>query len=112
MPLERKTTALGTAYHHPVSYQLDGTDVLVQSLHSCPQASKFRRDLCIAARTDSGHILSIAAGWASTLQSGRSTLAVAGVFGAGKTRSLTLLLAWFTITWGGPQGDPCRPSNH
>ena len=32
------------------------------------------------------------------LASGRSTLAVAGVFGAGKTRSLTFLLAWFAIT--------------
>ena len=34
----------------------------------------------------------------SALQSGRSTLAIAGVFGAGKTRSLTFLLAWFAIT--------------
>ena len=32
------------------------------------------------------------------LESGRSTLAVAGVFGAGKTRSLTFLLAWFAVT--------------
>ena len=32
------------------------------------------------------------------LWSGRSTLAVAGVFGAGKTRSLTFLLAWLALT--------------
>ena len=32
------------------------------------------------------------------LQTGRSTLAVAGVFGAGKTRSLTFPLAWIAIT--------------
>ena len=32
------------------------------------------------------------------LRSGRSTIAVAGVFGAGKTRSLTFLLAWLAIT--------------
>ena len=31
-------------------------------------------------------------------RSGRSTLAVAGVFGAGKTRSLTFLLAWLALT--------------
>ena len=35
---------------------------------------------------------------ASSLRSGRSTLAVAGVFGAGKTRSLTFLLAWLALT--------------
>ena len=58
MPLEHKTTALGIPYHHPVSYEFDGADVLEQSLHSCPQASKFGRDLCVAARKDSGHILS------------------------------------------------------
>ena len=34
----------------------------------------------------------------AALQSGRSTLAIAGVFGAGKTRSLTYLLAWFALT--------------
>ena len=31
------------------------------------------------------------------LQTGRLTLAVAGVSGAGKTRSLTFLLAWFAV---------------
>ena len=35
---------------------------------------------------------------ALALRSGRSTLAVAGVFGAGKTRSLTFLLAWLALT--------------
>ena len=35
---------------------------------------------------------------ASSLRSGRSTLAVAGGFGAGKTRSLTFLLAWLALT--------------
>ena len=111
MPLEHKTTALGIPYHHTVSYLFDGTDVLTQSLHSlfgllvtgntptyCPQASKFGKDLCIAARTDSAHIISIALSLASALQTGRSTLAVAGVFGAGKTRSLTFLLVWIAIT--------------
>ena len=41
--------------------------------------------------------MSIALSMVSALQSGRS-LAIAGVFGAGKTRSLTFLLAWFAIT--------------
>ena len=111
MPLEHKTTALGIPYHHQVSYLFDGTDVLMQSLHSlfgllvtgntpryCPQASQSGKDLCVAARTDSAHIISIALSLASALQTGRSTLAVAGVLGAGKTRSLTFLLAWIAIT--------------
>ena len=111
MPQEHKPTALGIPYHRPVSYQFDGADTIVQSLHSlfgflvtgdtcryCPQASRFGRDLCVAVRTDSGHIPSLAVGWGLALQSRRSTLAVAGVFGAGKTRSLTFLLAWLAVT--------------
>ena len=111
MPLEHKTTALSIPYHCSVSYLFDGADVLMQSLQSlfgllvtgntpryCPQASEFGVKLCIAARTDSARIISIALSLASALQTGRSTLAVAGVFGAGKTRSLTFLLAWIAIT--------------
>ena len=40
--------------------------------------------LCMAARTDSAHIMSVALSLAAALQTGRSTLAVAGVFGAGE----------------------------
>ena len=40
----------------------------------------------------------MAASLALALRSGRSTLAAAGVFGAGKTRSLTFLLAWLALT--------------
>ena len=40
----------------------------------------------------------MASSLALALRSERSTLAIAGVFGAGKTRSLTFLLAWLAIT--------------
>ena len=40
----------------------------------------------------------MAASLALALRAGRSTLAVAGVFGAGKIRSLTFLLAWLALT--------------
>ena len=50
------------------------------------------------ARADTGHIASVASSLALALRSERSTLAVAGVFGAGKTRSLTFLLAWLALT--------------
>ena len=52
----------------------------------------------MAARTDSAHIMSVALSFSAALQTGRSTLAVAGVFGAGKTRSLTFLLVWLALT--------------
>ena len=111
MPLEHKPTALGIPYALPVSYQFDGAEELLHSLRAlfgllatadtpryCPQASGFGKQLCAAAGTDSAHIMSIALSMVAALQSGRSTLAIAGVFGAGKTRSLTFLLAWFAIT--------------
>ena len=111
MPLEHKPTALGIPYSLPVSYQFDGAEELLHSLHAlfgllatantpqyCPQATGFGQQLCAAAGTDSAHILSIALSIVSALQSGRSTLGIAGVFGAGKTGSLTFLLAWFAIT--------------
>ena len=111
MPIEHKAMALGIPYPIRASYQFHGIDELMQSLHSllgllvtgntpryCPQASRFAKDLCAAAGTDSAHIISIALTLASAIQSGCSTLAIAGVFGAGKTRSLTFLLTWFAPT--------------
>ena len=68
------------------------------TLMYCPQASDFAKALGTAARHDNGHIVSLAASLALALRSGRSTLAVAGVFGAGKTRSLTFMLAWLDLT--------------
>ena len=111
MPLEHKTTALGIPYSCPVAYQFDGAEALQQSLFSlfallitgdaprhCPSATVLGMKLCKAARTDSAHIMSVALSLAAALQTGRSTLAVAGVFGAGKTRSLTFLLVWLALT--------------
>ena len=57
----------------------------------------FAKALGSAARHDNGHIASLASSLALALRSGRSTLA-AGVFGAGKTPSLTFLLAWLALT--------------
>ena len=111
MPLEHKTTALGIPYSCPVSYHFDGAEALQQSLFSlfallvtgdapryCPSATAIGMKLCVAARTDSAHIMSVALSLAAALQTGQSTLAVAGVFGAGKTRSLTFLLVWLALT--------------
>ena len=99
MPLEHKPTALGIPYSLPVSYQFAGAEELLRSLNAlfgllatantpwyCPQATGFGQQLCAAAETDSYYVHCPVP--VSALQSGRSTLAVAGVFGAGKTRSL------------------------
>ena len=108
---EHKPTVLEIPGQVPIPYQLESTVVLLQSLHAlfqlltsgstmqhCPQAASFAVALGTAARHDNGHIVSMAASLALALRSGRSTLAVAGVFGAGKTRSLTFLLAWLALT--------------
>ena len=108
---EHKPTVLGIPGQVPIPYQLESTVVLLQSLHAlfqlltsgstmqhCPQAASFAVALGTAARHDNGRIVSMAASLALALRSGRSTLAVAGVFGAGKTRSLTFLLAWLVLT--------------
>ena len=108
---EHKPTVLGIPGQVPIPYQLECTVVLLQSLHAlfqlltsgntmqhCPQAASFAVALGTAARQDNGHIVSMAASLALALRAGRSTLAVAGVFGAGKTRSLTFLLAWLALT--------------
>ena len=67
------------------------------TMQHCPQAASFAVALGTAARHDNGHKVSMAASLALALRSG-STLAAAGVFGAGKTRSLTFLLAWLALT--------------
>ena len=105
---EHKPTVLGIPGQVPIPYQLECTVVLLQSLRAllttgstlqhCPQAASFAVALGTAARQDNGHIVSMASSLALALRSGRSTLAVAGVFGAGKTRSLTFLLAWLALT--------------
>ena len=94
---EHKPTVLGIPGQVPIPYQLECTVVLLQSLQQLEEAS-FAVALGTAARHDNGHIVSMAASLALALRSGRSTLAVAGVFGAGKTRSLTFLLAWLALT--------------
>ena len=76
---------------------------MLQSLHSffallatgdtltyCPQAAEFAKALSTGARTDNGHITSLASSLALALRSERSTLAVAGVFGAAQRKPCVL----------------------
>lgn len=63
-----------------------------------PQAPQFALLLIKEAVTDSGHFVSFTLALIMALRSGRSDLAVEGVFGAGKTTSLAYMLAWFALT--------------
>ena len=119
---EHKPTVLGIPGQVPIPYQLECTVVPLQSLHALfqllttgstlqhSQAAGFAVALGTAARQDNGHIVSMASSLALALRSGRSTLAVAGVFGAGKTRSLTFLLAFFFHEYGRRVGMVPRSS--
>ena len=97
---EHKPTVLGIPGHMPIPYHLECTIVVLQSLHALFRllTTGGTKAFGTAARQDNGHIASLASSLALALRSGRSTLAVSGVFGAGKTRSLTFLLAWLALT--------------
>ena len=47
---------------------------------------------------DSGHLISTVAAIGGCLATGRSSLALAGIFGAGKTTSMTFILMWLALT--------------
>ena len=47
---------------------------------------------------DAGHLISTVAAICGCLATGRSSLALAGIFGAGKTTIMTLILMWLALT--------------
>lgn len=57
-----------------------------------PQDSYFRSTLLPLAAHGDGHVLAVTVALLLALLTGRSDLCVAGVLGAGKTRSLAVLL--------------------
>lgn len=57
-----------------------------------PQDSYFRSTLLPLAAHGDGHVLAVTVALLLAVLTGRSDLCVAGVFGAGKTRSLAVLL--------------------
>ena len=108
LPDEHKPTALGIPAHLPIPYHLECARAMLQSLHAlfallatgdtltyCPQAATSAKALSAAARTDNGHIASLAS---SGTGAAFRKVHTCGVFGAGKTRSLTFPLAWLALT--------------
>ena len=61
-------------------------------------APALARTILDSVRNDGGHLIAVAASIALALHTGRTDLCIQGVFGAGKTRCLTLLLLWIGVT--------------
>ena len=60
--------------------------------------SSFCKQMLQEAMQDSGHLISTVAAIGGCLATGRSSLALAGIFGAGKTTSMTFILMWLALT--------------
>ena len=60
--------------------------------------SPFCKQLLHEATQDAGHLISTVAATCGCLATGRSSLALAGIFGAGKTTSMTFILMWLALT--------------
>ena len=61
-------------------------------------APELSRTILDTVRCDGGHLVAIASAISLALHRGRTDLCIQGVFGAGKTRCLALLLLWFGVT--------------
>ena len=61
-------------------------------------APALARTILDSVRNDGGHLIAVATSIALALHTGRTDLCIQGVFGAGKTRCLTLLLLWIGVT--------------
>ena len=60
--------------------------------------SPFCKQLLHEATQDAGHLISTVAAISGCLAAGRSSLALAGIFGAGKTTSMSFILMWLALT--------------
>eukprot|EP00438_Fugacium_kawagutii_P032632 Skav232017 [mRNA] locus=scaffold3320:112117:113151:+ [translate_table: standard] len=63
-----------------------------------PQAPSFAQQLLDLAQEDTGHLIASTSALIFALRAHRTSLAIAGVFGAGKTLTFTYLLAWLSLS--------------
>ena len=63
-----------------------------------PDLAPLAKHICETAATDSGHFVAVLSGVYLSLLTGRKALNIQGVFGAGKTRSVTLLMVWIAFS--------------
>ena len=63
-----------------------------------PDLAPLAKHICETAATDSGHFVAVLSGVYLSLLTGRKALNIQGIFGAGKTRSVTLLMVWIAFS--------------
>ena len=109
-PRPHRPLALGIPVRSPmVPVEARGKSSLLHSLSLlfqllAPQdadstaAPALARTILDSVRNDGGHLIAVATSIALALHTGRTDLCIQGVFGAGKTRCLTLLLLWIGVT--------------
>ena len=109
-PRPHRPLALGIPVRSPmVPVEARGKSSLLHSLSLLFQllasqdadstaAPALARTILDSVRNDGGHLIAVAASITLALHTGRTDLCIQGVFGAGKTRCLTLLLLWIGVT--------------
>ena len=109
-PRPHRPLALGIPVRSPmVPVEARGKSSLLHSLSLLFQllasqdadstaAPALARTILDSVRNDGGHLIAVATSIALALHTGRTDLCIQGVFGAGKTRCLTLLLLWIGVT--------------
>ena len=109
-PRPHRPLALGIPVRSPmVPVEIRGKAPLLHSLSLLFQllasqdadssvAPALSRTILDSVRNDGGHLIAVAASLALALHTGRTDMCIQGVFGAGKTRCLTLLLLWVGVT--------------
>ena len=99
IPVQAPFTPAPSAHHEAIVTSLRNlVDILMLNRPSlCPALAPLAQHICETAATDSGHFVAVLSSVYLSLLTGRKALNIQGVFGAGKTRSVTLLMVWITF---------------
>ena len=99
IPVQAPFTPAPSTHHEAIVTSLRNlVDILMLNRPSlCPALAPLAQHICETAATDSGHFVAVLSSVYLSLPTGRKALNIQGVFGAGKTRSVTLLMVWITF---------------
>ena len=99
IPVQAPFTPAPSTHHEAIVTSLRNlVDILMLNRPSlCPALAPLAQHICETAATDSGHFVAVLSSVYLSLLTGRKALNIQGVFGAGKTRSVTLLMVWITF---------------
>ena len=99
IPVQAPFTPTPSTHHEAIVTSLRNlADILMLHRPSlCPALAPLAQHICETAATDSGHFVAVLSSVYLSLLTGRKALNIQDVFGAGKTRSVTLLMVWITF---------------